>query len=482
MPRDLDLLITGARVVDPATGHDGIADLGVAGETIAEVGRELSAGRARRVVDGTGRWLLPGLVDSHVHMVDLTRPEAGTAAHRRLALAGVTTAVEFASLDAVIDHWGSSSAGLTVLGLQALPAYTGRVSAGRIRDDIAAALARGAIGVKILGGHFPSTPEATAQIIGEAHRQGCYVAFHAGTTAHGSDLDGMREALELADGRPLHLAHTNAYLRGAVADPAAENAEALRMLTEHPQVVSETHLGPLNICFGRLRDGMLDDHIAGNCLRLRGYPPTSEGLRSAFIDGYAHAHLDASREPVTGPPALAGWSADPEHTMLSFPVNLRFSAYQQACARIGSNGLAFEGPGDFVVDAISSDGGLWRNVILDQGLTLVQLGALTPLHLAERTSLRPAMLFGLNRKGRLTPGSDADLVLVDAERRRPELTVARGRIIAEQGRNTAAGGLLLTSVAGSSRLNTTNLPHRVHDLSGSLFHTKATKPGRGEGT
>jgi dihydroorotase-like cyclic amidohydrolase len=97
----LDLLITGARVVDPATGHDGIADLGVAGGTIAEVAQELPAGRARRVIDGTGRWLLPGLVDSHVHMVDLTRPHANTAAHRRLALAGVTTAVDhLATLDA----------------------------------------------------------------------------------------------------------------------------------------------------------------------------------------------------------------------------------------------------------------------------------------------------------------------------------------------------------------------------------------------
>lgn len=480
MPTDLDLLITGARVVDPATGHDGIADLGVAGGTIAEIGHELAPERARRVVDGTGRWLLPGLVDSHVHMVDLTRPHASTAAHRRLAVAGVTTAVEFASLDAVIGHWDDSAAGLTVLGLEALPAYTGRVPAGRIRDDIAAALARGAIGVKILGGHFPSTPDATAQIIDEGSRQGCYVAFHAGTTAHGSDLDGMREALQLANGQPLHLAHTNAYLRGAVADPSEENTEALRMLAGHPHVVSETHLGPLNLCFGRVRDGMLDDHIARNCLRLRGYPPTPEGLRSAFADGYAHAHLDGIVEPVTGTPALAQWSGDPAHTMLSFPVNLRFSAYQQACARIGANGLTFEGPGDFVVDAISSDGGLWRNVILDQGLSLVQLGALTPLQLAERTSLRPAMLFGLTGKGRLTPGSDADLVLVDAQRRRPELTVARGQVIAEGGESTGSGGLLLTSAAGATRLSTTNLPYRVHDLCSSLFHSKVT--GTGDGT
>lgn len=475
MPGDLDLVITGARVVDPGSGHDGPADVGIAGTAIAEIATSLPLGRARRVIDGAGRWLLPGLVDSHVHMTHFARPGAGTEAHRRLALAGVTTAVEFASIGSVIDGWAASAAGLTVLGLEALPAYTTRVSPARIRDDVATARARGAIGVKILGGHFPSTPDATAGIIAEANRQGCYVAFHAGTTAHGSDLTGVREALELAGGQRLHLAHTNAYLRGAVADPRDENAEALTLLAEHPHVVTETHLGPLNLCFGSLAGDELDDHIARNCLRLRGYPPTPDGLRTAFADGYAYVHRNGQREQVTGAAALARWTADPDHTILSFPVNLRLSAYQQACARIGPNGLAFEGPGEFVVDAISSDGGLWRNVILEQGLTLVQLGALTPLQLAERTSLRPAMLFGLDRKGRIGHGADADLVLVDPDRRTPELTVARGQVIAEAGAVTGTGGVLLTSAAGAARLAEDGVPYQVHDLSGSLFRTKAPK-------
>ncbi|MQA87116.1 MAG: amidohydrolase family protein [Streptosporangiales bacterium] len=469
----IDLLFRGARVVDAEADLDAVRDVAVAGDKITAVEPEISPGRARRVIEARGLALLPGMVDSHVHMVD--GRSRRSAAHARLARAGVTTAVEFSDMRGVLEQWAGSSAGLTVLGLQALPAYDGRTRSSRIRDDVGAALRDGCIGVKIFGGHYPSTPAAAAQIIGTADDLGVYVAFHAGTTEHGSDLAGMREAVELAGGRSLHIAHTNAYLRGLIHDPLEENRAAIQLLRDHPRVVSEAHLGPLNMCFGRVRDGELDDHIVRNCLRLRGYPPDLAGLRQAFLDGFAHAFPRGNGEPVpvTGEQGLATWRSDTEGSILSFPVNLRMTAYLQTCARVGDAGdVRYEGPGDFVVDAISSDGGLWRNVILDQGLTMVQLGALSLVELVRKACRQPAALFGLNDKGHLNPGADADLVGVDLDRRRVEFTVAAGQMIYDGERITGTGGTVLTSPEGTEALDRRGIPHRAIDLADSLFRRR----------
>ena len=77
-------------------------------------------------------------------------------------------------------------------------------------------LAEGALGVKLLGGHYPLTPEVSSTLIKTALERRAYVAWHAGTSAHGSNLEGMIEAVQMADGYPLHLAHINAYCRGAI--------------------------------------------------------------------------------------------------------------------------------------------------------------------------------------------------------------------------------------------------------------------------
>jgi dihydroorotase len=65
-----DLLVRGARVLDPRTGIDAPHDVLVRGGTIAEIGApgSLEAPAGAEVLDGTGRHLLPGFVDPHVHL------------------------------------------------------------------------------------------------------------------------------------------------------------------------------------------------------------------------------------------------------------------------------------------------------------------------------------------------------------------------------------------------------------------------------
>ncbi len=62
-------LIRGARVVDPQLNLDDVRDGLIEGNQIKAVGNDLDAANAE-VVDATGKVLIPGMVDMHVHFRD----------------------------------------------------------------------------------------------------------------------------------------------------------------------------------------------------------------------------------------------------------------------------------------------------------------------------------------------------------------------------------------------------------------------------
>ena len=63
-----DLLIHGGTVIDPATGTHAPRDVAVSGGRITAVGEDLSTTDAAAVIDATGRFVVPGLIDLHVHV------------------------------------------------------------------------------------------------------------------------------------------------------------------------------------------------------------------------------------------------------------------------------------------------------------------------------------------------------------------------------------------------------------------------------
>jgi len=63
-----EILIRQGRVIDPASGRDEQADVLVRAGRVADVGRGLSAGRGATVIDAAGLWVVPGLIDMHVHL------------------------------------------------------------------------------------------------------------------------------------------------------------------------------------------------------------------------------------------------------------------------------------------------------------------------------------------------------------------------------------------------------------------------------
>ena len=61
-----DLVIKGGRVIDPAAGVNAMSDVAISGDRIALVAPNIAAGNAR-VVNASGRLVLPGLIDIHTH-------------------------------------------------------------------------------------------------------------------------------------------------------------------------------------------------------------------------------------------------------------------------------------------------------------------------------------------------------------------------------------------------------------------------------
>lgn len=456
------LLVRGGRLVDPANGRDGLADLLFEDGRVVEVGPELRVPSGAQVVDARGLLVLPGLVDSHAHVGTPYWP-----GHAMMARAGVTTALNLSGTVAdVLDGIKAVGAGLTIASLDSPtpgnelsgPAPT-PAEIGRTLDR---SLDHGALGVKVLGGHYPYTPDATAEIFRAARERTAYAAFHVGSTATGSDLHGLREAAVLADGGPLHIAHVNSYCRGLVLDPIDEAREAIEILTRWPRLRSESYLARINGTSGRCVDGVPASGTAVNCLKMRGYEVSEAGLERAILDGYCLVNDARGDENalITGEAARELWHELGTDVAVSFPVNDPTSQFILATAR--------RPDGRFAVDALSTDGGgIPRNVTVDHGLAVVAIGGLSLADFVRKASLAPARLLGLERKGHLGVGADADCALIDLATRRVRATIAGGRPICVDGVVVGSGGTVVTTARGERAVRRWGLPVEVVDLSHS---------------
>jgi dihydroorotase len=88
-------LLKGGRLVDPASGRDGLFDVLIDGGRIAHVGRDLPVGSGVTVVEmPTGVIVCPGLIDMHVHLREPGQEHKETVATgTAAAVAGGFTAV-----------------------------------------------------------------------------------------------------------------------------------------------------------------------------------------------------------------------------------------------------------------------------------------------------------------------------------------------------------------------------------------------------
>ena len=460
------IILKNGLVIDPVNNRNSCLDIAVSDGKIAEISPDLDPTLADESFDLSGQYVVPGIIDLHIHASDWL---GGKFAHKMLAQAGVTTALDMSGpIDGVLDIAQKHGTGLTLASIQYVrPEHTvagSNPGSEEFQKLLRDSLGKGAIGLKMLGGHYPITPEATAKGIEACYKQGAYVAFHAGSLATGSNIEGFHEAVELAQGHPLHIAHVNSYCRGGIRPSGQETEEAISALEAHPNIVSESYLSPFNGTSGECRNGVPLSQVTIACLARKGFAPTQKGLEDAIMSGWGQVNLESGGRKIlaTGEKALAYWKACNTDVTLSFKVNPAEPRIRLASAKKNN--------GEFVVDCISTDGGgIPRNVIVEAGLALVRLGALSMAEFVVKTSRNPAKLLGLSNKGHLGIGSDADITVLNLENQTPVMSIADGKMVMFKGFVCGHGTRFVTPAEGEAYVRSKGLTPLVIDLNTRPF-------------
>ncbi|GAB4396694.1 MAG: dihydroorotase [Rhodoferax sp.] len=102
------ILITGGRVLDPASNFDKKADVALAGQSVAAIDSVVSDFTPDQVIDATGCWVVPGLVDLAVRLREPGSEHARMLESEMAAAmaGGVTSLVCLPDTDPVLDEPG----------------------------------------------------------------------------------------------------------------------------------------------------------------------------------------------------------------------------------------------------------------------------------------------------------------------------------------------------------------------------------------
>ena len=173
-----DLLIKNGYVVDYASAREGYFDVAVQNGMIAAVESSIG-GSAVRELDASGKLVLPGLVDSHVHASAWL---GGSYAHTMLVKAGVTSALDMSGPGtSVLELAREYGTGLNLATIEYVrPGHTvsgDDPSSAELHQLITKVQRQGSLGIKLLGGHYPLTVAATARADQGCGRAGSLYGF-----------------------------------------------------------------------------------------------------------------------------------------------------------------------------------------------------------------------------------------------------------------------------------------------------------------
>jgi allantoinase len=424
-----DLLIKNVRVVRPNASSVEEADIAIAGEKFAQIGADLPAGDAKTVYDGKGWLAFPGVVDAHMHTgIYSPLEEDAVSESRAAAQGGVTSSLNYFRTGQYYLNRGGPYGDFFPEVLKA--------SAGRFHVDYGYHLAP-------MDRTHISELDELVQKYGVCSFK--IFMFYGSHGLHGRS-DSQRDFLMIGPDERYDFAHFEFVMRGVQA--ARE-----RFPDKSGQISLSLHCETAEIMTAYTRLVEADPKLDGLAAYHAARPPHSEGL-AVFIAAYlanetnlaninllhlssrkalqaalqmaqVFPHIDFRREVTIGHLVLDTESKAGVLAKVNPPIRPRgdveflweqllegkvdWVVSDHACCRhetkaakhaLGNIWLAKSGFGgtEYLLAALFSEG-------TRRGLSLNAI--------ARLTSFNPAKRFGLNAKGDIAPGLDADLALLD---------------------------------------------------------------------
>ncbi len=408
----MSLMIKGGRVLDPATNTDQIADIYIEDGSVKKIGKKLKD-HADEIIDATGKYVMPGFVDLHVHLRDPGQTEKETVETGAAAAAkgGYTTIMAMPNTKPVIDNPDVLSYVLNK-GRSVTPVHIYQAGAitvgmnGEKLTDMEDMAAHGAIAFSEDGKSVMSTKL-------------CWDAMHMLAKLDLPFLDHCEEKTLVNGGVINEDANCERLGLPGICN-AVENVIAAR------DVLLSTETGArLHLCHCSTKEVVEILRIA----KQRGFTTlTAEVCPHHFTltsDDIPDAPAPRSESDDT--PTLSAIPSNKEgYEMVNYKMNppLRTAADRAAL---------IEGLRDGSIDCIATDHAPHSAQDKNTGMLeapfgivgletaaaltyseLVETGVLTPLQMAEKMSYNPAKILKLEGgAGEIAVGKDADLVIFD---------------------------------------------------------------------
>ncbi len=407
---EADYLISGGLVVSGAgvTRRDVLVSNGL----ISEVGQDLSGRPSKKVVDASGKYVLPGIIDAHNHPVNTDKIDTFSIS---AAFGGITTVIPF--IQNLRRH---GIAGTTFETIQGFIEEAERISYldfsvhailvgdDDVDDQVPRLIKEGVISFKM----FMTYPRRGMMMPDDKMLRAMTLASHRGGVAmvhaeNGYCIDFMVDTLT-AEGKTAREHYAPSQPRILEVE-AANRAATYARITDCPLYI--VHLSAREVLEVLTR-------FKGDGGRLYGETCPQ------YLDLTNQAMLDHGPLAKIGPPLResadneAMWRGIAEHLIdtvgsdfCGFNKSQKYSGGQSVGPIVDRSDLD-EGSAS-IFDA--SFGGNWAEqmlpVVYEEG---VNKGRITLPRLVQVMCENPAKIFGLYpKKGVLQPGSDADLVLFD---------------------------------------------------------------------
>jgi allantoinase len=401
---DYDLVLHDVRLVNTQDVRP--ATVAVTAGRVAAV---LPAGQrvtGRTHVDAAGLHLLPGLVDTHVHLRAPARPDretftTGTAA---AAAGGVTTVCEMPTSDPPVNTGARLIHRADALAPHALVDYALYGGAAwENRDEVAAMAAGGAIGFKTWL-HAP-TPSREAEFTGLSCTDAGRLREVMATVAR----TGLVHALHCEHEQILAVAQAEALRRGGA--PGAVHAASRPLVAEDASVATVLALA------ADTGDRIQPVHLSSPTAVALAAQARARGV-DVTVETCPH-YLTLTEETLL---SYGPWAkCNPPLRSAATVESLWEEVRQGRVDVIGTDHCPYH-PDEIAAgqhDIFASPPGLpGLETMLPLLLTAVAAGRIELPDVVRLTAARAAEIFDLPNKGRIAEGADADMVLVDIDRTR----------------------------------------------------------------